>query len=462
MNAFQWIAISGLAVVLLWDLRSLVLAQGHWLWHLARSGLWLLAMACIYQPELTSWLAHRLGIDRGADLVAYGFHFAFLGTTLYFYSRDLQLRTTLTELVRHVAIREAQFGGESHDAADSQAPRYRRDYAMNLLHVVPFFHPATNFGGPVTLLRELLPSLAARGHRLRVITTDNQIGPELQRDCWIERDGYQVWYGRTLWLHRRPPYWSPTLNGVLEREIATADVVHASVGLTLLNESVRHRAARVGVPFLYTPHGCLSPRHLLRRRLSKAVFMRMVERRIIQSAACCQALTAKEAVDLERLGCSRSACAHHTQWRRRNVTRGGGCRGSISSQIRTATGCRRHVVPGPIGRHQGNRSAAAGVCPRSSQAAALYLVLAGPDFGYEVTARRLADELGVAYAVRFTGTLRDRQPREAMAAADLFALTSYAEGLPLGVLEAAACQLALLISTACNIPEVAQYGQGGS
>lgn len=110
MNSFQWIAISGLAAVLLWDIRALLRAEGHSLLHLARIGLWVLAIVCVYQPDLTSRVARSLGIDRGADLIAYGFHFAFLGTSLYFYSRYLQLRTTMTELVRHLAIREAELG----------------------------------------------------------------------------------------------------------------------------------------------------------------------------------------------------------------------------------------------------------------------------------------------------------------------------------------------------------------
>ena len=84
--------------------------EGHSLLHLARLGLWILAIVCVYQPELTSVAARAVGIDRGADLIAYGFHFAFLGASLFFYSRYLQLRTIVTELVRHIAIQDASFG----------------------------------------------------------------------------------------------------------------------------------------------------------------------------------------------------------------------------------------------------------------------------------------------------------------------------------------------------------------
>jgi small membrane protein len=117
MNAFQWITISSLTVVLLGDLRALLRAEGHSVLHLARLGLWALAIACVYRPELTSLAARAVGIDRGADLVSYAFHFAFLGTSLFFYSRYLQLRTTLTEVVRHMAIREAALGSAESEEA---------------------------------------------------------------------------------------------------------------------------------------------------------------------------------------------------------------------------------------------------------------------------------------------------------------------------------------------------------
>jgi hypothetical protein len=118
MNTFQWIAISGLAIVLMWDLRALFRQAGHTALRLVRIALWILAITCVYQPNLTSLAARQVGIDRGADFVAYAFHFAFLASTLYFYARYLQMRTTLTEVVRYLAIRDATQKHAASEAMD--------------------------------------------------------------------------------------------------------------------------------------------------------------------------------------------------------------------------------------------------------------------------------------------------------------------------------------------------------
>jgi hypothetical protein len=71
--------------------------------------LWAGAAVAIAMPELTSRLAHRVGIDRGADLVLYLSILCGLGLAFYFYQRNRQLENLLTELVRSEAIRSAEF-----------------------------------------------------------------------------------------------------------------------------------------------------------------------------------------------------------------------------------------------------------------------------------------------------------------------------------------------------------------
>ncbi len=65
------------------------------------------AAAAIIRPDLTTWVAKRLGIGRGADLLLYGL--AIMTVTGFFmmYARIRQLRRDVTALVRHLAIREA-------------------------------------------------------------------------------------------------------------------------------------------------------------------------------------------------------------------------------------------------------------------------------------------------------------------------------------------------------------------
>ncbi len=69
--------------------------------------LWLLAGVALLRPGMTVWLAQRLGIGRGADLVLYC---AVITTMLGFfmvYARLRRLRRDLTLLTRRIAIDDA-------------------------------------------------------------------------------------------------------------------------------------------------------------------------------------------------------------------------------------------------------------------------------------------------------------------------------------------------------------------
>jgi hypothetical protein len=111
VNLFQWLSISFLAALLVWEvcwfLRGRVL-RGPWI---VRCCVWVAAAVTIAYPELAQELADRVGIHRGTDLVLYLFVFALLGLAFYFYSRYVKLQRELTEVVRHVAVREARRGG---------------------------------------------------------------------------------------------------------------------------------------------------------------------------------------------------------------------------------------------------------------------------------------------------------------------------------------------------------------
>lgn len=59
-------------------------------------------------PQHTTWLAHQLGIGRGADLLLYLLVVAFIFGMLNTYLRFRGITQQLTELARTLAIREAE------------------------------------------------------------------------------------------------------------------------------------------------------------------------------------------------------------------------------------------------------------------------------------------------------------------------------------------------------------------
>jgi hypothetical protein len=121
MNAFQWVTLTILGLALVRELLRFAWgagSRGAWLF---RVGVWVLAGVAIANPGVPQRIATAVGIERGADLVSYCFVLAFLSASFYFYARCVRLQRQLTEIVRHLAIREGQ-QGEPDARPDRPAP----------------------------------------------------------------------------------------------------------------------------------------------------------------------------------------------------------------------------------------------------------------------------------------------------------------------------------------------------
>lgn len=71
---------------------------------------------------------------------------------------------------------------------------------------------------------------------------------------------------------------------------------------------------------------------------------------------------------------------------------------------------------------------------------------------------RQACDLGLAGAVSFTGELPPAAVREELAAADVFCLPSFSEGLPVSIMEAMALGVPVVTTWIAGIPELAEHG----
>ncbi len=104
MTAFQYIVV-GLSVLACWaTLRSAMRGgirkriAGFWLL------VWITVGTTMIWPEATAYVARRLGIGRGADLVMYVSVLTMLVGFFYVYTRFRRLDRTITLLVRRLAV----------------------------------------------------------------------------------------------------------------------------------------------------------------------------------------------------------------------------------------------------------------------------------------------------------------------------------------------------------------------
>ena len=103
MNLFQWITIPALTLLAVLEIRAYT--RNHQPIHLLREVVWLLGIAIILFPVLTTRIATLLGIGRGTDLVFYAFMLLSTGAMFYLYGRNYVLRRDLVELARRDALR---------------------------------------------------------------------------------------------------------------------------------------------------------------------------------------------------------------------------------------------------------------------------------------------------------------------------------------------------------------------
>jgi glycosyltransferase involved in cell wall biosynthesis len=97
------------------------------------------------------------------------------------------------------------------------------------------------------------------------------------------------------------------------------------------------------------------------------------------------------------------------------------------------------------------------LCPAFPQ---LHLLMAGKDDGAWTPFRERLSRLGLEDRATYLGHVGGEHARRAWAAADAFVLPSYSEGFSMAILEALACSLPCVVTTACHFPELGE-AKGG-
>lgn len=108
MTVFQSLAIAMIALLLVREAVDIARGRRPYRFRLLRASMWFSAGIAIAFPNLIQVVAGFLGIGRGADVVLYSFVLAFLATAFFLYAQLLRQQQQITQLVRHLAIREAR------------------------------------------------------------------------------------------------------------------------------------------------------------------------------------------------------------------------------------------------------------------------------------------------------------------------------------------------------------------
>ncbi|MCZ7651572.1 MAG: glycosyltransferase [Thermoanaerobaculia bacterium] len=305
---------------------------------------------------------------------------------------------------------------------------------MRLLHVVPTYLPAWRHGGPIASVHGLARALVARGHTVRVLTT-NRNGPETMPVPVgepVDVDGVEVRYFAVA-----PPARlarSPGMKSRFPAALADSDLLHVH-SVFLWPPGAATRAARwAGVPYVVSPRGMLV-RELfsLRGAVRKRLWLALEGRRMLTRAAAIAVTSDVEAQQALHLV--------HELPPLEIVPNGvdlpdPGAGPSPSPAVAAA------LARQPLLLHLGRVSWKKGLdrlIPALARLDGVTLAVAGPDEGGE-SARlaRLARAAGVAERVLFLGPVAGDDKEALLRGATIFVLPSHSENFGNAALEALA------------------------
>lgn len=319
---------------------------------------------------------------------------------------------------------------------------------MRLVQVTPYMHPRA--GGPPVVVSRHSQALVKRGWEVAVVTTDlygtdapDEIKATLPPD--VELDVLAADRRAVLGL-------KPDARAVLARAIAQADLVHVHTLWHPFFAPSRRLCRRYGKPYIVMPHGMLDPYSLSVRRLRKAVYLALVERRNLRGASRTVYTTPEERELAESsvnglapgaivpLGADAPHDRDSAPLREAFLASFPSARDRrcllFLSRVHPKKGLDRllDVLPGLI-----------------AQRPELLLVVAGSGADEDMSAvRRQIARLGLADSVLLCGHLSGDLKWGAYAAAELFVLPSRQENFGLVVAEAMQMGLPVLVSDRVN------------
>lgn len=330
---------------------------------------------------------------------------------------------------------------------------------MNILIITASYPPAFAYGGPPVAAHATARELQHLGQRVQVLTCNLDQGKpmEVSLGMGTEWEGVPVRYCQS-W-----PVWnfiSPELARELRRHLPSSDICLTRGNWGFVNFITNRLCRRNRISYVLYPEGSFDPWAIRHKAWKKLPWWWLGERRIYHQAAAVIALTQAEADQMRHLGITT---------RVEIIPNGvfleefhqGLSRTELEKAIPGLGAGPFLLFLGRLHPKKGLHLLLPALARLPERFREVRLVVAGPDEGgYRSRMITLAEELGLSSRVLFLGPVHGALKVGLLREASLFVLNSLSEGLPLAVLEAMAAGTPVLLSPACNLPEVAAAGAG--
>jgi glycosyltransferase involved in cell wall biosynthesis len=178
---------------------------------------------------------------------------------------------------------------------------------VKILHYIPTYAPAWQWGGPVRSVSDLCEALVVQGHDVTVFTTNAGLnkGDVPENGAEVVRNGVKVHYFPQI---PGMGIKSPALEEAVTIRISEFDLLHVTAIWQRTGPAACRAARQAGVPYVISPRGALGPYSWQRGRLKKLLYYWLWERANLQGAAGFHYTSTMEAAECERFRFDKLAC----------------------------------------------------------------------------------------------------------------------------------------------------------
>ena len=328
---------------------------------------------------------------------------------------------------------------------------------MKILHVINFFKPSWESGGPARVAYGFSKKLIARGHEVTVYTTDGfKSKLDVEKNKPVDVDGIKTYYFKNLssYLVRRMilpiPFYSPI---IAKREIKNFDIIHIHEYGTLLSVIVHHYAKKHGIPYIFQAHGSLP--NINEKMSLKKLYNIFYGYKILKNASKVIALTKTEVKQYKKIGVDENKIEIVPNGIDFSEYSKLPNKGKFREKYSIRDDEKMILYLGRIHQIKGIDLLVEAFADLTKELDTVRLVVVGPDDGYLSTLKKQINDLGVSDKILFTGPLYNKRDKlEAYVDADVYVLSSIYETFPVTVLEAWACGVPVIVTDKCSIANI--------
>lgn len=316
---------------------------------------------------------------------------------------------------------------------------------MKILRIISSMDPKT--GGPAEGIRQVSRALKLQGHETECLTLDDPAA------SWIA--------GQPIKVHAMGPGWggygyAPKFKVWLKQHAADYDAIVIGGIWQYHSIAARDVLFGLGIPYLIFTHGMLDPwfKHTYPlKHLKKSLYWPWTDYRVLRDAHAVlftseeEKILARQSFGLYRA--NEAVVNYGTSTPPQNKAE---LRDKFFAQYPALSGKRLITFLSRIHEKKGCDLLVAAFAKIADSDPNLHLVMAGPDQTNLIPAlKALAESLGIAQKITWTGMLQGDAKWGALYASEVFALPSHQENFGIAVAEALGCGLPVIISDKVNI-----------